>query len=86
MPDGDLSNTDMSGANLAMAYLLRANMQNAILVGANMRGTDLTRADLRGADLSGIKRLGLWLRKTNLTGATWIDGSVCGENSISKCR
>jgi hypothetical protein len=28
----------------------------------------------------------MWIRNTDLSGATWVDGRVCAPDSISRCR
>ena len=55
----DLSDTDLSGADL-----IRADLSDADLSGADLRRADLRRADLSGADLSSAD-----LRWANLSGA-----------------
>ena len=66
----DYRGWDLSGANLAYAYLRNANLSgcdlsNADLSHANLRGADLTYANLTGADLTKAKMDG-----TKLFGAT----------------
>jgi uncharacterized protein YjbI with pentapeptide repeats len=56
--------TEMSGANLSAAILVRADLTHALLTYANLRGADLTNAvlknaDLTGADLSGANASGV---------------------------
>jgi uncharacterized protein YjbI with pentapeptide repeats len=86
MNDIKLTRADLSNADLAMSIMRRAAMDEANLNGASLRGADLTSADLRKANLRNIKRLGMWIRKADLTGATWVDGRVCAPDSISVCR
>ena len=59
----DYRGWDLSGVNLAYAYLRNANLSgcdlsNADLSHANLRGADLTYANLTGADLSKAKMNG----------------------------
>ena len=80
----DLSEADLSGADLRGAYLggadlseadlngadLRgADLREAYLNGAHLRGADLSRADLRGADLREAYLNGAHLRGADLWGA-----------------
>ena len=48
----NLSNADLRGANLSGANLSNANLRNANLRGANLSNADLFGANLRGANLS----------------------------------
>lgn len=73
----NVSETDLSGANLKRAELGLANLSGAKLSeadlsGAILVGADLTRADLSGADLSGA----------NLSGAN-LSGAILGEAILS---
>ncbi len=76
----NLSNSDLSGANLNKTILRQANLSGINLNGANLseadlkranlNGANLSEADLSGADLSGAV-LGLAiLKQANLNGAT----------------
>jgi len=53
LSDANLSDADLRGANLSDADLRGANLRGADLRGADLRGADLRGADLRGADLRG---------------------------------
>jgi len=52
-----------------------------VFVGATLEGINLRNAKLDDAVRCG----GDWRPGANLTGATWIDGSVCGSGSLSRC-
>ena len=70
----DLTGADLAGAyltraNFAGADLTRADLTGADLAGANLAGADLTRADLTGADLTGADLAGAYLTGAYLTGA-----------------
>lgn len=87
----DLSGADLSYADLQTADLRGANLSGAVLKGANLSQVDLTGADLAGADLGfavlagalvdGVRFDGASLRK-----ATWVDGQVCGDQSVGSCQ
>jgi len=87
---------DLSGADLSYANLEDANLRGANLRGALLRGAALTRADLTGADLSSADFGFAMLTAAVLDGArmdgasfsrsTWVDGRVCGEQSVGVCR
>jgi uncharacterized protein YjbI with pentapeptide repeats len=66
-----LIDADLSGANLASAFMGEANLNGADLADADMQGTelggaDLTSADLDGADMAGALGLGavVWSNTT----------------------
>ena len=72
----DLSNADLSGANLWNANLIYAdlngaNLSNADLWNANLTSADLTYANLSGADLSNTD-----LTYANLSGANLSDADL----------
>lgn len=88
--------TDLSSADLSYANLDGSDLRGANLRGARMLGASLVRADLTGADLSGADlgfavlteaRLdGARTAEASLRGATWLDGRVCGDESVGVCR
>jgi len=87
----DLRGADLSYANLASADLRGANLRNAILKGATLAQADLTGADLAGADLGFAVMSDALLDGTRLDGAslrqtTWVDGHLCGEQSVGACQ
>jgi hypothetical protein len=87
----DFAGADLSYANLGFADLRGANLKNAVLKGAALNQTDLTGADLSGADLSfavmnGAVVNGVRLDGASLAQSTWIDGRVCGEQSVGTCQ
>jgi hypothetical protein len=61
---GDLSQPELTGANLSGADLRGANLSGAYLTGANLSDANLSGASLEGADLRGAH-----LNNTNLKGA-----------------
>lgn len=67
----DLRNADMKSAKLSAADLKRANLAGADLSHANLMDATLTDATMTGTDLSF---------------ATWTDGSTCQEGSIGHCN
>jgi hypothetical protein len=87
----DLRGADLSYANLTSADLRGANLRSAILKGATLTQADLTGADLTGADLGfavmndavldGARMDGTSFRQT-----TWLDGHLCGEQSVGACQ
>jgi uncharacterized protein YjbI with pentapeptide repeats len=87
----DLTGADLSYADLSFADLRGANLRKTVLKGATLNQTDLTGADLSGADLSFAVMSGAQLEGTRLDGtslrqATWIDGRVCGDQSVGACQ
>ena len=87
----DLAGADLSYANLDSANMRNASLRGAVLKGASLNQTDLTGADLSGADLSFAVLTGAKIDGANLEGAslrqsTWIDGHVCGDQSVGTCR
>lgn len=77
----DLQTADLRGANLRGTRLKAVNLSQADLTGADLTGADLSYAVLTGAQLDGVRLDGAILGKT-----TWIDGRVCGEQSVGACR
>jgi hypothetical protein len=65
----DLSEADLSGADLCWADLRGADLYRALLRGADLRGALLRGADLRGADLRWVHLPLADLREADLTGA-----------------
>lgn len=70
--DGEL----LVGADLRDAELVGTSLKNANLGYADLAGANLLRADLAGANLAGA----------SLSAAIWVDGRVCAENSVGRCR
>jgi uncharacterized protein YjbI with pentapeptide repeats len=67
--DYDLSDADLSGADLRRADLSDADLRRADLSDADLSGADLRRANLSGADLSGADLSGADLSDADLSGA-----------------
>ena len=76
----DLRSADLRYADLTGSLLIGANLQNA-----DLRGVNLSQSDLRFADLSGGLLDEADLSGANLSGAIWIDGATCAEQSIGHC-
>ena len=77
----DLREADLSEANLTGTNLQSSDLRNANLTGANLSRTRLFNVNLSGANLSRTD-----LSSTDLSYATWIDGRVCGRDSIGVCK
>jgi uncharacterized protein YjbI with pentapeptide repeats len=74
----DLSNADLSGANLIGADLSDANLFSAGLSEANLIGADLSRANLSEANLNGAD-----LENANLSGADGITNAELEQQTVS---
>jgi len=90
MASARLAGADLAYAELAGARLTGAELAGASLVGANLSGVDLSEANLSGADLSyadlyRANLAGAILKDAKLGRAVWIDGRVCGPDSLSTC-
>lgn len=73
LSDSDLSGANLRGANLKRADLTGTNLQGADLIGAQLGEAELTRADLRGAKLVKAD-----LYTTKLLKATLVDADCSG--------
>lgn len=71
----DLSQTALDNANLAYSILRESNLS-----GANLQGANLSNADLHGAKIEGMNIEGARLDQT-----VWVDGRICGPNSVGRC-
>jgi hypothetical protein len=80
-----LDYANLRGADLGYAVLRSASLRGADLRGADLTNADLSDADLRFADLSDTILAGAVLQGTRLDRAIWIDGSVCGRQSVGRC-
>lgn len=76
----DLRFTNMSYAQLQSSKLLGANLQHADLSNSDLSEADLSFTDLRKANLGGTV-----LNNTRFDNAIWLDGRLCGRNSIDQC-
>lgn len=63
LSESNLSGADLHRANLILADLCGANLHRANLSGANLRGADLSEADLSEADLRGANLFGAKLNE-----------------------
>jgi len=90
--NGDLSFSNMTGADVYRAALAGANMAGATMSDANMRHADLSGADLSGAILTGTN-----LEGANLTGAnmaavlvdaytTTDEMTTCADGTAGPCN
>ena len=90
MVSARLAGADLAYADLAGAQLAGADLAGASLVGTNLSGVDLDQANLAGADLSyadlyRANLAGAILKDARLGRAVWVDGRVCGPDSLSTC-
>jgi uncharacterized protein YjbI with pentapeptide repeats len=86
-----LSNADLAYADLRFTALNYSNLSNSLLLGANLKNADLSHADLSNADFSytdlrDANLGGALLNNTRFDHAIWLDGSLCGINSIDQCE
>lgn len=91
MQGASLNDARLDYVQLAGADLTMADLSQAFLIGANLTGADLTSARLAGADLHFADLRGAQLDNAILDGAmlgnaVWIDGKVCGADSVGQCR
>ncbi len=78
----NFSEATFTGVSLTGVTLEGSNFTDVDLSGIDLSGSNLIGANLTGAGLGG----GLsQIMNTNLTGAIWCDGCVCGANSIGTC-
>lgn len=86
----DLSGASLNGAELNGAVLTGARLRGARIGGASFRAARLDRADLGSADATDFEFEGITTRTSFeaaiLTGARWLDGSLCGPDSLGSCR
>jgi len=67
---------------------IRGKLAGSNFSGASFEGpVSFQDSDLRGVDLSGVtfKEAVNW-QGAHLSGATWMDGRVCGEGSVGQCN
>jgi uncharacterized protein YjbI with pentapeptide repeats len=81
----EMTETDLSGANLTETDLSGADLAGTDLSGANLTGANLNkanlcRADLTGADLSGAKLIGAYLNRADLSEAKLIQADLSGAD------
>jgi len=75
-----LSGADLRGMNLHMAQLTRAKLSEANLAGAELGGADLRKADLREANLGESILYKANLEEADLTGARLRNADLRGAN------
>jgi len=89
LSNANLSNANLGGADLSLNNLQRANLHGAILILANVIGSDLRHADLSGADLRGADLTSTNLYRANLREANLIGVNLSGasllETDFSDC-
>jgi len=76
----DLSDANLSGANLSEADLRWANLSEANLSEADLRGADLSEADLYAADFSRANLRGADLSEADLRGADLSEADLSEAN------
>jgi uncharacterized protein YjbI with pentapeptide repeats len=81
----DLHETDLRGANLSQARLVRADLSATDLSGAKATEVNLIRADLRGADISWAELNGAQLTGADLSGAR-LYGAKLGGAFLTDAR
>lgn len=87
LTDANLSRADLSGANLMDAILNRADLSGTDLRGADLRGTKLNGAILISANLSGSKLYIANLTNADLRGADLTDcGFFTYDEGFAKVR
>lgn len=67
---GDLTSSNLAGADLSMANFKRCDLNNVDMSDADLTGVDFTGANLTGCDLSGSDLTGAKLSGANLT---WVN-------------
>jgi len=72
---------DWHGCDKSRYLLVGADLRDANLSGANLSGANLSYANLSGARLNGAQ-----LQGVILNGTTWINGKVCGADSVGSCQ
>ena len=77
----NVSQADLSGADLAMGLLTQANLRGAKLVGTELYRAHLEGAQLDGADLTGASLVKVELDEASLQG-TILDGADLGSTDL----
>ena len=77
----EITESDLSYADLERARLIGANLKYSDLRYANLKDADLSYADLNHALLAGAN-----INNTKFDHAIWIDGKECSVGSIGMCR
>lgn len=85
-----LSNSDLAYSDLRFANLSYSQLENVLFLGANLKNADLSssnlsNANLSYADLSNANLGSAKLDNARFDNAIWINGKLCGPNSVGKC-
>ena len=72
----NLSNSIWDGANL-----VNSNFEGSMLINASFKGCLMNNINLSGAVIEGAV-----FDMSNLSGATWTDGTVCLQGSVGECK
>jgi hypothetical protein len=84
-PRCDLQASDLRNLTAPNADLRDANLRYADLSNADLTGADLSNADLRNSNLHNATLTQATLTSARFDGAQWLDGRICGENSLGTC-
>lgn len=80
----------LGGAELNAAILRGASLREARIGGANFTQAQLHDANFQSADMSDLEFDGITTKTSftgaSLSGARWLDGDRCGENSVGGCN
>ena len=81
LPNSNLRNVDLTGANLTWSILVGSKLNGAILRDANLRGSNLAfislpEANLQGADLSFVTLRNSYLRDADFTGVKLLGANL----------
>jgi len=84
--DCSFTNSNFSGSKLN-----HADLQQSTFNKVNLTNTDLSGADLRSSifiksNLTKAQGKGLMIVGSDFSSSTWVDGSICQDGSIGKCK
>ncbi len=82
-PRVNLSNADLSGANLAGISASRANFTDANFTGADLSGINLMRANLTRANFTSVLLIDAKLNMANLSDAQFVQSTLTNANLTS---
>lgn len=75
-----------NGTDLAQASFVEANLESCNLRSTNLSGADFTNANMQKCDLtSAAGTSDTIFTSADLSGATWHDGTTCGDGSVGMC-